>query len=88
MIENFLDLVDRTGHVPNGGRVYYSRRSQPPLLTAMVARFVQFSGNLSFLERALPTLEAEYRFWMTERVVNITGTSCGCVAFVGCAFTC
>jgi alpha,alpha-trehalase len=33
MIENFLDLVERFGFVPNGGRIYYSKRSQPPFLT-------------------------------------------------------
>lgn len=34
--ENLLHLVDVVGHVPNGARTYYTNRSQPPLLSAMV----------------------------------------------------
>lgn len=36
MIENFLSMVDRFGFIPNGGRIYYLSRSQPPLLIPMV----------------------------------------------------
>uniref|UniRef100_A0A8C5N959 Trehalase n=1 Tax=Gouania willdenowi TaxID=441366 RepID=A0A8C5N959_GOUWI len=36
MIQNFLYLVNRYGFIPNGGRIYYERRSQPPFLTLMV----------------------------------------------------
>lgn len=32
MIMNYLDLVRRFGFVPNGGRVKYFIRSQPPFL--------------------------------------------------------
>lgn len=41
MIENFLSMVERYGFVPNGGRVYYLSRSQPPLLIPMVCRYGQ-----------------------------------------------
>uniref|UniRef100_F7CTA5 Trehalase n=1 Tax=Ornithorhynchus anatinus TaxID=9258 RepID=F7CTA5_ORNAN len=40
MLQNFLDLVKDYGHVPNGGRVYYLQRSQPPLLALMMDRYV------------------------------------------------
>jgi alpha,alpha-trehalase len=33
MIENFLSIIDRYGLIPNGGRIYYLARSQPPLLS-------------------------------------------------------
>lgn len=39
MIENFLSMVDRFGFVPNGGRIYYLSRSQPPLLIPMVSTY-------------------------------------------------
>uniref|UniRef100_A0A914MMD0 Trehalase n=1 Tax=Meloidogyne incognita TaxID=6306 RepID=A0A914MMD0_MELIC len=39
MIENFLDIVDKFGFVPNGGRIYYAKRSQPPFLTMMVYEY-------------------------------------------------
>jgi alpha,alpha-trehalase len=36
IIENFLSMVRTHGIVPNGGRIYYLKRSQPPFLTLMV----------------------------------------------------
>ena len=41
IIENFLDLVETIGFVPNGARRYYLNRSQPPLLTQMVRIYVE-----------------------------------------------
>ena len=57
------------GMVPNGGRVYYSRRSQPPLLTQMVAVFYNATGNDSFVEEMLPFLDQEYDFWQENRSI-------------------
>lgn len=37
ILENFSDIIKLTGFVPNGSRVYYLNRSQPPLLTQMVS---------------------------------------------------
>ena len=71
IIENFLDLVDQFGFVPNGARVYYLNRSQPPLLTQMVRIYVEYTGDESVLERFLPILEKEYAFWMNNRTVDI-----------------
>ncbi|RNA08129.1 trehalase isoform X1, partial [Brachionus plicatilis] len=36
MILNFVDILRLNGFVPNGARVYYLNRSQPPLLIQMV----------------------------------------------------
>src|SRR3546814_2756102 len=33
MLGNFMSLVERYGHVPNGTRSYYLTRSQPPFLS-------------------------------------------------------
>ena len=55
--------------VPNGGRVYYSRRSQPPLLTQMVAIYYNATGNDSFVKEMLPFLDQEYDFWQENRSV-------------------
>lgn len=41
MLENFGSIVERFGFIPNGGRVYYLKRSQPPLLTAMVYEYYE-----------------------------------------------
>ncbi|XP_058489698.1 trehalase [Solea solea] len=72
MIQNFLYLVNRYGFIPNGGRVYYERRSQPPFLTLMVESYYQASKDKDFLREALPTLEREYGFWMENRSVAVT----------------
>ncbi|SMY28604.1 unnamed protein product [Zymoseptoria tritici ST99CH_1A5] len=71
IIENFLDLVDEFGFVPNGARQYYLNRSQPPVLTLMVKAYVEYTNETSLLERMLPTLEREYSFWTTNRSVEV-----------------
>ncbi|CAN9510944.1 unnamed protein product [Ophioblennius macclurei] len=71
MIQNFLHLVGRYGFVPNGGRIYYERRSQPPFLTLMVESYYQATKDKEFLRAALPVLEQEYRFWMNNRSVTV-----------------
>ncbi|XP_039248239.2 trehalase-like isoform X1 [Styela clava] len=70
-IHNFLDLVNKYGFVPNGGRIYYTRRSQPPFLTLMVREYFNKTGDTDFLVEALPTLKREYDFWMTQRNVIV-----------------
>lgn len=30
-IQNFMDELEKYGFIPNGGRIYYLNRSQPPL---------------------------------------------------------
>ena len=46
IIENFLSVVQTYGLVPNGGRIYYLKRSQPPFLTLMLKVSVRIP-NLS-----------------------------------------
>jgi alpha,alpha-trehalase len=71
MIENFLDLVDDIGFVPNGARIYYKNRSQPPLLSMMVKIYVEYTNDTDILDRALPLLVKEHEFWMTNRTVEV-----------------
>lgn len=71
IIENFLDLVETIGFVPNGARVYYMNRSQPPLLTQMVSVYINYVNDTSILERALPILEQEHAFFMRNRSVTV-----------------
>lgn len=75
MIENFLSIVNRFGLIPNGGRVYYARRSQPPLLTAMIKSYVEFTNDNDFAIAALNTLEKEYNYWVTNHTINVKGHS-------------
>lgn len=71
IIENFLDFVQRYGFVPNGARVYYLNRSQPPLLAQMVRIYIEQTQNSTILERGLPLLEKEHKFWTQNRTVEL-----------------
>lgn len=44
-----LFLGNRFGHIPNGGRIYYERRSQPPFLTLMVESYLKHTNDTAFL---------------------------------------
>ncbi len=67
-IENFFDLIDILGYVPNiniknGG----DNRSQPPFLANMVDIYYEHSKDQIWLSRAVSYLIREYNFWMTQR---------------------
>ncbi|KAF2963122.1 hypothetical protein GQX73_g10454 [Xylaria multiplex] len=71
IIENFLDFVEQFGFIPNGARIYYLNRSQPPLLTQMVKTYVDYTKDKSILDRALPLLIKEHNFWTSNRTIQI-----------------
>ncbi|KAI3420251.1 Trehalase [Globodera pallida] len=71
MCENFAEMVESFGFVPNGGRIYYNKRSQPPFLTFMVYDYFAATGDTEFLKKILPTLEKELNFWRTKRSVQV-----------------
>ncbi|MCL7418113.1 MAG: trehalase [Halalkalicoccus sp.] len=60
---NFASLIDRFGFVPNGGRVYYTSRSNPPLYHRLLDLLASRRGPEAAVEY-LPALEREYDFWM------------------------
>lgn len=72
IIENLLHLVKTLGHVPNGSRVYYKQRSQPPLLTKMVAQYVNYTQDYSWLRKNIDTLEEELNYWINNRQVKVS----------------
>lgn len=53
------------GHIPNGGRVYYLQRSQPPLLTLMMDRYVAHTKDVTFLQW-VPCLAGLHTYPMLE----------------------
>ncbi|ORY93580.1 Six-hairpin glycosidase-like protein [Syncephalastrum racemosum] len=71
MLENFLDFVEEYGFIPNGARIYYLNRSQPPFLTEMIKSYYNATGDNDFVQKALPTLDKEYAFWMANTTVEI-----------------
>ncbi|KAF4317525.1 hypothetical protein JM18_007139 [Phytophthora kernoviae] len=75
VVTHLLEFVAEFGFVPNGGRIYYLTRSQPPMLSDMVRLITTLKeGNgaeentaawdLEYLRAAVPLLEREYSFWM------------------------
>ncbi|XP_055348794.1 trehalase-like isoform X2 [Paramacrobiotus metropolitanus] len=77
MLRNIAHLIHRFGHMPNGNRVYYQKRSQPPVFALMVDAFCQHPSvprekGLAVVQEMLPYLEKEYKFWMTERRVDVS----------------
>ncbi|CAK7317786.1 TREH [Vulpes lagopus] len=72
MLQNFLELVRIYGHVPNGARVYYLQRSQPPLLTLMMDRYVSHTNDTAFLRDNIGTLALELDFWTQNRTVSVS----------------
>ncbi|CAG9831766.1 unnamed protein product [Diabrotica balteata] len=71
LIQNLLSMVERYGFIPNGGRVYYLNRSQPPLLSLMVDDYVKFSKDFEFIRHNVATLDRELQFWLDNRLVEI-----------------
>ncbi|KAI1690754.1 trehalase domain-containing protein [Ditylenchus destructor] len=74
MMRNLALMVDNFGFIPNGGRIYYLRRSQPPLLSPMVYEYYESNHTIrhddDFLREMLPTLEKELTFWDEHRTVT------------------
>lgn len=71
MIENMLSFVKRYGFVPNGSRVYYLNRSQPPLLSFMVKLYIDATSNLKWLKDNIETIEKELNWWQEHRTVSV-----------------
>ena len=73
MLQNFLQIIQRFGFIPNGGRVYYSMRSQPPLLSAMIKTYVDTTKDYDFAKSSVATLESEFNFFMENHTEIVNG---------------
>ncbi|XP_073844790.1 trehalase isoform X2 [Musca autumnalis] len=73
MLENFMSIVRRFGFIPNGGRIYYAQRSQPPLLAAMIKSYVEFTNDTQLAVESLEVLEHEFEYWMNNHTVQARG---------------
>jgi alpha,alpha-trehalase len=76
LVENFLYEVESYGKVLNANRTYYLERSQPPFLGAMVRAVYARTRDRRWLERALPAIRTQYRYWVTPpHLAGDTGLS-------------
>lgn len=64
MIRNFASLLEEYGMVPNGNRIYYLTRSQPPFFSLMVDMMCRYLDDFKWGAQFLNAMEIEYRFWM------------------------
>lgn len=75
ILKNYMGLIKKFGFIPNGSRQYYLNRSQPPLFTQMIKRYlercVESKDKGSFIKEILPFAEQEYMFWMKFRSVEV-----------------
>ena len=77
-VRNFLFLLDNYGKIPNGNRMDYMSRSQPPFLGLMLEDVLRENPEAISLKEAFDGLEKEYRFWQTQRIAE-NGLNCyGC----------
>jgi alpha,alpha-trehalase len=76
MVRNFAYLIQRYGHIPNGNRVYFLSRSQPPFFCCMLQLLAQAGGGkVEVIQGFLPALEAEYRYWMDGQAAEYEGSA-------------
>ena len=77
MIDNFAYLIEEAGFIPNGNRVYYLSRSQPPFFAAIIDLICRFKNDYSWGLKYLQQLEKEYLFWcgdnkiISNHIVNL-----------------
>ena len=62
MLDDFTQLIERYGHIPNGTRSYYLSRSQPPFFALMLD--LSANRDAAVAKRRLAALIREHDFWM------------------------
>lgn len=84
LLDNFRWLIEKNGFIPNGNRVYYFNRSQPPVFAWMLMDYVhavmqqrpargdQSTDMVEYIKSYIPHLHNEYAFWMTRRNLSLT----------------
>ncbi len=71
MLENFIDIINEVGCVPNGNRAYYHSRSQPPVL-ALFYDLLKDELTEEQKRYVIDGLKKEYAFWMQSGPGNAT----------------
>ena len=74
MTNNFKYLIDEIGYIPNGNRIYYLSRSQPPFFAAIVDLISKYKNDENWGLSYLSAIQKEYDFWMNEN--NSSSKNC------------
>ena len=75
MVDNAIYEIAHYGTVLNANRTYYLTRSQPPFLTEMLLGVYARTHDRVWLARAVPAIEAYYRYWTTGPHLTASGLS-------------
>ncbi len=67
MLQNYQYMIRKFGFIPTANRTYFLSRSQPPFFSHMVKLLGRHRGRTRTYAEFLPSLIAEYRFWMKGR---------------------
>ena len=67
MMRNYTYMMRKFGMIPTANRTYFLSRSQPPFFALMVKLLARHRGRTRTYAEFLPSLLAEYRFWMKGR---------------------
>ena len=67
LISREIKIFVFIGLVPNGNRIYYSKRSQPPLFIAMVQLYFEATNDKAFLQGNIDVLDKEFEYWIANR---------------------
>lgn len=75
MLGDFVSLIQRHGHIPNGTRSYYLSRSQPPFFALMLD--LSDARDPAVLRTRLAALRSEYGYWMRgEGCITAVQSAC------------
>ncbi|KRX02682.1 Six-hairpin glycosidase-like protein [Pseudocohnilembus persalinus] len=66
LVFNILDMIDQIGYMPNGSRIYYYNRTQPPVITQMVKVLYDAYINDGEDEKAQKLLNYSYTILKSE----------------------
>jgi len=64
IIENIVYLVNKFGFMPNGSRVYYLNRSQPPMLVLMVFSYYKATYDFNFVKTVITVNSIKYFYYI------------------------
>ncbi|XP_050298171.1 trehalase-like [Anthonomus grandis grandis] len=71
MLGNICHLINKYGFMPNGGRVYYLNRSQPPLFTLMIQQYLKYTEDYDWIKDNIQCVQKEMDFWLKNRTINV-----------------
>lgn len=66
-----MDMIKAYGFIPNGARLFYLNRSQPPLFIQMVNDYVKATNDTAFLDDVLELADRELQWWATNRTLEV-----------------